>query len=274
MKLSQLKSNILPFFVPVCFFTTLFVFQFIGGFLPDELKPYGLGVFGSITVFCLTLLVLKIEKKTLKDIGMVWEGGTLVRFFKGFGIGLTIVLLLLGVIVGFTDLELSINQDSSLPLIFIWMGAFIPLGWMEEVAMRGHVFVRLNQKVGLRITLVITAILFAYYHDFTGQTFLDQLMGPGIWAFVYGMAAMWSDGIALPTGIHVAANVVLSAFGLKQGYNSIVDLEYSKEVTDAMSAQTDVVGIACQVILLLGAIVVMEWYIRNNKGINNKIYTA
>lgn len=268
----NVRPILLALLMPFGFILLLFLSQVFGGLFTGYSRHLAYGILGSIFAFLLTWGVVKVDKKTLGDFGLVWEKGTIYRFGKGYAIGLILALVMLGTVIVFSDLSVSYNKESSWLVSILLMGMFLPLGWMEEVAMRGYPFLQLNKILGLRVTQVIMAIIFAYYHDFSGQTFHMQLLGPGIWAFVYGLAAVWSDGIALPTGIHVAVNMVLSFFGTKDGYPSILTLDYKSEVTEAMTQHTQTIGTALQIVLLVGALIAMEWYIRSGKMKQNNYY--
>ena len=67
---------------------------------------------------------------------------------------------------------------------------------------------------GLRIAQVMTSLAFVGYHIIQGWDVQTAFLGPGIWAFVFGLGAVWSKGIALPTGIHVALNLNQLVFGM------------------------------------------------------------
>ena len=206
---------------------------------------------------------------------MKWQSDTFKKFSVGCLLGVAIAVVMFGLILLFTDLKIEQNgADINLWAMF-WLLLFLPLSFMEELAFRGYAFIKLNKIIGPRLTLIITAIIFAYYHDTTGATFLTQLLGPGIWGIIYGLAAIWSDGIALPTGLHAAVNVVQAFLGMKQDkyQYAIWEIVYPTEVTDAMQAHTEIVGISVQFLLLTFGIFLMEWFLRKrNKQTVNKYY--
>lgn len=165
-------------------------------------------------------------------------------------------------IVHLTELEISRKEDSHIAMAFFWMLPIIPLAFMEEVAFRGFVFFNLEKIMGLRFTIIITSMIFAYYHDISGATFIYQLLGPGVWGIIYGISAIWSKGLAMPTGIHIAANFVLASLGMKDNNQAIWVIDYSSEVTEIVQSHTETIGIYVQVMLLLLGICMTEWYVR------------
>jgi hypothetical protein len=143
---------------------------------------------------------------------------------------------------------------------------------MEEIAFRSYPFIKLEKAFGGRFTQIIVAIAFALYHVVTGWDTRIAFLGPGIWAFVFGLAAMRSGGIAVPTGIHVALNSIQPLMGMKAGnYASLWMLDYKPGTQEAMMAKTDTIGLILQVIVLLGAIILTETYIRKRKDSSAEI---
>ena len=141
---------------------------------------------------------------------------------------------------------------------------------MEEVAFRSYPFLKLNKVFGLRITQVIIAVSFALYHIIQGWGFQIAFLGPGIWAFVFGLAAVWSKGIAVPTGIHMALNLIQQLVGMKSGDSeSIWLLTLPENISDAAMAQAETWGIITQLLVLAAAIICIEIYIRKNNSPKN-----
>lgn len=233
---------------------------------PGKWNRFVYGIFGTISAILATWVFLKIEKKSFKDIGLVWERATMIRFFKGILIGIVIFILLIIILLSFTELQLERNTKAFSPWAAFWYLAIVPLALMEEIAFRSYPFLKLNKAFGLRITQIIVAIAFALYHIIGGASVYSAFIGPGTWAFVYGLTAVWSGGIALPTGIHVALNVLQPLTGMKGGYEPIWILHYKESASEVSIAKVDNVGIAIQLIILVCAVVLTEFYIRKKQS--------
>ena len=119
--------------------------------------------------------------------------------------------------------------------------------------------------VGLRLTQVIMAVLFAYYHDRSGATLHWQLLGPGVWGIIYGISAVWSKGISMPTGIHSAVNIVLAILGTKATEYAIWNLDLGTTSMEMAGPKINFVGILLQGVLLIFGILLTEYYIRNKR---------
>lgn len=237
-------------------------------------KWFIMGIICCGTAWGITYLFLKFDRLSIGEIGLKWQSDTLKKFFVGYSLGTAIAVVMFAGVILFTDLQLNRNATSFNPWALFWLLLFLPLSFMEELAFRGYGFIKLNKLIGPRLTIIVTSIIFAYYHDVTGNTFLNQLLGPGIWGIIYGLAAIWSDGIALPTGLHAAANVVQALLGMKEDkYQAAIwEINYSLEVTDAMQVHTDIIGISIQLLLLAIGVFLTEWYLRMRTKHTANIY--
>lgn len=247
--------------LPVSFIGVLFILNTMSIL---TLGKYGLGgIVITLVAILITFLALKKDKKTFRDIGFQWERKTPIRFTIGFFIGVFTAVLMLIIVVNFSSIEVVYNVNSNVPSALFWLLAFFPLAFMEEIIFRGYAFIKINKNIGLWPAQILLAILFAWYHDFTGATFFNQLLGPGVWALIFGISAIWSKGLAFPTGLHMTLNVVLALVGQKDGRHAIWNLEYATEITPGLIAQTESVALILQVCILVIAIILTEYYRRN-----------
>lgn len=254
----------------IIFWTTFILFLFLassslGQLFPSKWERFVYGILGTISAFIVTWAFLKNEKKSFKEIGLIWETGTLFRFIKGILIGTLLFIAILFTLLSFTELEIEKNKtEISYWGMFIFL-AFIPLAFMEEIAFRSYPFLKLNKTFGLWATQIIVAIAFALYHIISGWDVQAAFLGPGIWAFIFGLAAVWSGGIAVPTGIHVALNILQILTGMKGDQNSLWILKYKEGTPENLIAKTDTVGLATQLIVFICAVAMTEFYIRKKK---------
>lgn len=242
--------------------------NFIKDGLPLEYYWYGLGAYGTISILLITWVFLRLEKKTFKSIGLNWEKQTPVRFGTGFLLGVGISVAMLSTLLIFADLKIEWGDNVEIPAFLYWSLAFIPTAFMEEVAFRSYPFLKLNKVFGLRITQLIIAVLFALYHVGEGPI-MNVFLGPGVWVLIYGVAAVYSNGIALPTGLHFGANFILAAIGDKKGLNPILIIEYVRDATPEMIAHTEMVGIIVQMLLLAAGLIATERYLRKTTTISS-----
>ncbi len=225
------------------------------------------GTIATIATSICTLLFIKLEKKTLFEYGLVLEKKTFVRFIGGLAIGTIIFSLIILLLLVFTELRMEKSKQVWEWKNLFWYLLIIPAAFMEELAFRSYTFINLNKVFGLRITQIIVAIAFAVYHILMGWDIGIAILGPGIWAIVFGLAAVWSKGIAVPTGIHVALNLIQQMIGLKTGDSEPIWLLHQSATASAASlSRTEMMGILSQVFVLVVAILFMEWYCRKIKA--------
>lgn len=159
-----------------------------------------------------------------------------------------------------SDYSLVANPNVNTGKAITGLVGFIFLALKEEIVFRGYPFLKLQKIFRLRIIQIVIAILFAYYHDETGATLLLQLMGPGVWELIYGIASVWSKGIAMPTGIHAAVNMVLALVGTNHEVFAIWNIEAADENAETL-AQFNSFRMILQVLLFLLGIGLTEWWI-------------
>lgn len=224
------------------------------------------GILGSLAGFLAVWLFLKTEKKTFASIGLVWEKKTMARFLYGTLTGAIIFAILLFSLLFFSELTIQYHPDAfNLDSLFIYL-PILPLALMEEIGFRSYPFVKLNRSYGIWKTQIIIAIAFGAYHMLNGWTVYTSFAGPFVWAFVFGLAALWSKGIAMPTGIHFALNLLQNLTGMKGNNGSVWILDYPPGTSKVFIERTDTIGLMIQVSVLLFALIATAWYAAKNKN--------
>lgn len=245
--------------LPIIFILTL---SFLNSIPLNSVDKYGFGsLFGLAIALVLSYIYFKVSKKTRKEAGFVFEKNTPKNFSKGFVIGFIIAAVMLAITIYFSGLKLTYIGDVDILWISIYLLAFLPLAFMEEIIFRGQAFIQMKEKVGIWPAQILFALLFAWYHDYTGLTLLNQLMGPGTWALIFGIGAIWTKGLAFPTGLHMAANVTLAIVGQKDDRHAIWIIDYASE-TSVLQSKISTVGIILQLCLLATGIILTEYYRR------------
>lgn len=239
-------------------FTGLFVvFSFAKNFIPNNFERLAHGIIGTLAAFITTALFLKFDRKPWSAIGLSIRRTTIVHFFTGVMAGIVIMGLLVTVSLYFSKVTVEVNDASSALHFLLVTFPLIPLAFMEELGFRAYPLEILKDKIGIRLSIIITSLLFALYHIANGWTIASSLYGPAVWGLIFGLAAVYSKGIAMPTGIHYAANLTTSAFGAANNTVSIwVIKQNSKTATE--HGETDWVTILAALALLVFAIVCIE----------------
>ena len=245
---------------------------FIGSYVPFNLFP-GLnasapiqamrtGILGTGLAFGVTWAFGKFGKISFKEMGLTWERTTLFRFMGGLLLGTAIFSILILVLLKFGSMHLIQGTRKIDRWLLISYLAIIPLALMEEVAFRAYPFIILHQAFRLRVTQLIVAIAFALYHVAGGASLYSAFGGPFVWSFVFGLAAVQSGGIAVPTGIHVALNALQVFVGMKGSSAAIWKLSLPEGASQELISHTEHIGMICQLAVLIIAVLLTEYFIR------------
>jgi len=223
------------------------------------------GIFGTLAAYLLAWLFLRREKGTFQDAGLVWESRTLSRFGAGLVTGAALFSLLLLPLLFFTPLQISRTSWT-----FDWSYlaaclALVPLALMEEVAFRSLTFLKLNQAFGLRLAQLITALAFGLYHIANGWSPYAAFTGTFIWAFIYGLAAARSGGIALPLGIHFAVNLLQKLAGTGQAAGSPYQIHFPDNTPQALTDRAGYLQLGIMTFLLLMTLLLTERHLKGKR---------
>ncbi|HEX3006729.1 MAG TPA: type II CAAX endopeptidase family protein, partial [Bacteroidales bacterium] len=189
-------------------FTGIFVvFSILTNFIPKSFGRLTYSIIGISAGLLATVVFLRFDRKRFSDIGLRFERKTLVNFFIGVIAGVIVMGTLATSVLLFIHKTISINANSNV-FHFIWVTLpLIPLAFMEELGFRSYPLETLKDKVGIRPTIFITSLLFGLYHIVNGWSIASSFYGPAVWGLLFGLAAVYSKGIAMPTGIHYACNL-------------------------------------------------------------------
>ncbi|MGF7079968.1 CPBP family intramembrane glutamic endopeptidase [Mucilaginibacter sp. UYCu711] len=252
-------------------FIALFILLLIGSglirsYFPPAYNMLVYGLLGTGAGYLSVWTAMRIERQTFSSIGMVWEKQTISRFLLGILIGLLIFVLIMVVLLSFSPLMLTYK-----PLFFTLSTSFIylpilPLALMEEIGFRSYPQIKLNNAYGVWTSQFVIAVFFGAYHVLNGWSVYASFTGPFVWAFVFGLAALKYGGIAVPTGIHFALNVLQNAFGFKGDNRGIFKLDYLPGTTKAMMNRAEHIGLLLQIIVFIVALTGTTLYIKQQKS--------
>jgi len=251
----------------VVFTGLLVIFSFAKGFIPNEFERLAHGVIGTLAAFFATVLFLRIDRNRFSSIGLTFERNTVVKFLVGVITGVVIMGLLAMSVIYFTNVEIKVNQESNLLHFLLVTAPLLPLAFMEELGFRAYPLQILKDRIGIRLSIIITSILFGLYHIVNGWSIASSFYGPAVWGLIFGLAAIYSKGIAMPTGIHYAANLTTSAFGAKNTIASIWTVTQPDEAI-VKHEGIDWSTILPSLVLLIFAAICIELYMRRKTTAN------
>ncbi len=221
----KLSDAFLSVLFCVLFTALLAVASILIRHIPAHLERYAYGIAGTIIAFVLTCIFLRLQKRSFQSIGLDLRRGTVLRFSGGFALGAALTTVIFLALYITTPIYLKPIPNAAIGAFLIPALALLPLSLMEEICFRGYPFALLKESWGVWGCQITISVLFALYHVVGGQSLLVSFLGPGVWAFVFGAGALYSKGIAFPTGIHFAAHFLLAAMGQKERIPSIWTIE-------------------------------------------------
>lgn len=126
----------------------------------------------NVLSICVTLLAIKMSKKSLRDFGLFTD-----HLFKQILIGLVVGFILVVLLQGLSFLEASPNLYDIFSMMLV--------GFSEELLFRGFLFTMIYELSGSRLKVVfIPSIVFGIWHFPVGQS-IDQVIGTTIIGLIY-----------------------------------------------------------------------------------------
>lgn len=176
-----------------------------------------IGAITCLLTYGLTLLFLRWDGWSLRDVGLELTTKSAPRMLFGFGIGFALVALQEALLYAGGHIRWTYVGPSS-PMSWLLLGvtAYFLLALREEIAFRAYPLRRLEGDLGLWASLLIVGLVFALEHMAGGLSWSRSLSGPFAGAVLFGMAALATRGIAVPLGIHFAFNLGQWVMGQKE----------------------------------------------------------
>lgn len=226
------------------------------GMAPARLADFVWGAVASVALFAFTQLFLKREQRTLRDVGLDLDAGSVSRLIVGVAIGFVVYALTMGIIsVALGPVQFSAPTMPSITTWLITVASFMVLSSMEELGFRGYALRSLVPAIGMWPAQVSIAIAFGVSHITFGWSWQAVLMGVIPSALLFGIVAIRSGGLAMPIGVHAALNLAQWAVGEKDS-PGIWTLSVDPQHAARMMSTAPFIGMA---VTLLAAMFVWRW---------------
>ncbi|MEO6723369.1 MAG: type II CAAX endopeptidase family protein [Ferruginibacter sp.] len=182
------------------------------------------GIWSQILTALLTLIVALIltklfsrwEKMPMKEAGIIPHRKSFSKFIIGWVIGVLLATLqpIIILATGHIKLEYATGFSSTMTATyFVW---YLLLAFREEVAFRGYPMFSLYRVAGAWFAILFTGIIFIAEHKAGGMNWASAIWGAGVGSILFGIAALKTKGLALPTGLHAAWNFGQAMLGFKK----------------------------------------------------------
>lgn len=173
------KEYILIGSVLTCEVVSMFLIAYLYQILDSHLIKIIIQNVANVLSICVTLLAIKVSKKSLRDFGLSTD-----HLFKQILIGLVVGFILVVLLQGLSFLEASPNLYDIFSMMLV--------GFSEELLFRGFLFTMIYELSGSRLKAVfIPSIVFGIWHFPVGQS-IDQVIGTTIIGLIYsGMRSLY-----------------------------------------------------------------------------------
>jgi uncharacterized protein len=201
-------------FIVCCSFLLIIANPVMSHFAGIE-KDLAIGVVTALGTFALTLVFTKLDCLSLKKVGANFEWQSLVRFFIGFAIGLVIVGVWAAAtyVAGYVRWQRTQNIGAASVALSLLL--YVALASREELAFHGYPLRRMQMAWGVWPAQMFIAALFAIEHLLGRASWIDAFVGSAFGSLLFGVAAIATEGLAIPIGLHAAWNTGHWALGFK-----------------------------------------------------------
>ena len=158
---------------------SMFLIAYLYQILDSHLIKIIIQNVANVLSICVTLLAIKVSKKSLRDFGLFTD-----HLFKQVLMGLVVGFILVVLLQGLSFLEASPNLYDIFSMMLV--------GFSEELLFRGFLFTMIYELSGSRLKVVfIPSIVFGIWHFPIGQS-IDQVIGTTIIGLIYsGMRSLY-----------------------------------------------------------------------------------
>lgn len=230
--------------------------RWIKGLLP-------MGCVSAIATLLLTVVFVRWEKLSLLDVGADFVVGSLKRFGIAFIAGMALPLLRAGLVIVSTGVRYERVQSFTSADVLLSLAIYIALAAREELAFRGYPLRILDRRFGPWTALLAIAALFAAEHMLGGWTWWQAVLGSGVGALLFGAAALRTQGLAVPIGLHAAWNFTDTMLGGK-GTPGL----WRPVIESASQKHVEIAQWASYVFVMLAATAVIWFWPKATKKVN------
>jgi uncharacterized protein len=165
------------------------------------------GLLNLLPLLLAAAVMTLIEKRSFADYGMPLQEAFGKRFWQGVPLGfimLSILLLLIGALHGFSIDGVGVGGTAALSLAILYFIGFILVGLFEEFSFRGYMQSTLGSGIGFWPAAIILSFVFGAIHlGNTGEAKIGAFMA-GCFGLVAAFALWRTGNIWLPIGMHAS----------------------------------------------------------------------
>jgi len=219
--------------------------------VPQQCRPLVWALTSSAAILPLTLLFLRREHRKVHEVGLDLNRTSFLRLLSGVFIGVAVFgfqVLALSLVAG--PIHFSRAGDVTPNTLVTAVSTILALSCMEELGFRGYPLRSLVRGFGLWPAQGIVAVAFGLCHIAFGWSWKAILLGVVPSGLLFGMAAISSQGLAMPIGVHAGVNLAQSLLRDNSSWG-IWKLVMDKHVRGRVETLSPIVGAAVVTLAML-----------------------
>ncbi|MFV8324273.1 CPBP family intramembrane glutamic endopeptidase [Flavobacterium sp. ZS1P14] len=151
----------------------------------------------------------------LKDIGLIADNGSLLRFLSGLGIGMLMVFIQALIVTNFADVKFYLASHNQPVNIITSLILYFLVACREELAFRSYSLRSMAYSLKPPVALAIITVIFVMEHVIAGMSWKMSILRSGLGGILFGLAALKTRGLALPLGLYFSWNFNQCLLGFK-----------------------------------------------------------
>jgi uncharacterized protein len=159
-----------------------------------------------------TWAACRLERTKLDSLGIALTQGRAVEFLAGFLVAALVFAVVAWARAISVGAEWTFNAATGVRSAVAALPLVLLLVLAEELLFRGYAFRKACVLWGGPVTLIVSSLLFGLYHlmwsSAWGMGALFLFAMPAVGGAVFGLAALRTNGLALPVGLHLGGNWV------------------------------------------------------------------
>ena len=159
----------------------------------------------AVVILAASLIMARLERRTLAAYGLTWRWGSLRRFGAGLAAGLAALSILIGLLLAVGALRIvGISLAGAFRWAAVYAVLFLIVGFFEEFLVRGYALFTLTTGMGFWPSAVATSVLFGLTHlGNPGESPLG-IVNAGLIGLVFCLMLRRTGDLWLAIGFHAA----------------------------------------------------------------------
>ena len=225
------------------------------------------GLVSIAALFPLTLVFLRWDGRSRRDVGLNFEAKSVARLGLGAILGLAVYglnVLIVSAVAGPIRFSWGVGIDPAGVVLVV--ATTVARSGMEELGFRGYPLRTLVPSLGFWKAQGIVAVAFGLCHFAFGWSWTSILLGVIPSAFLFGMAASASGGLALPIGLHAGLNLARWSVG-ENGAAGIWTMVVDETAQAGIAKVAPTIGV---IVGVLGTLALWWWHQTRTQVTDNR----